>query len=38
MRLPVCAYKPCPVNSKNHMKLLHTYIMQDLIYSTLQKR
>ena len=38
MRLAVCAYQTCPVNSKDHRKILHTNIMNNLVKSALQER
>ena len=38
MCFSVRPHKACPVNSKDHMKVLHAYIVKDLIDSSLQKR
>ena len=38
MCLSICAYKTGTINAKKYRKLLDTYIMKDLIISSLQKR
>ena len=38
MCFTICSDKSCPVNGKDHMKILHTYIVKDLIDPSLQER
>ena len=37
MRLSVASHKSCPVNGKDHMHVLDTDIMQDLIIGPLEE-